>query len=503
MNRVAVVGAGVGGLTTAAVLAKAGVDVTVLEAHIYPGGCAGSFYYQGYHFDAGATLAAGFYPGGPMEIVAQAAGIERWDTRPSVPAMMVHLPDGTQVSLESDERRWLSRRSQFGAAGESFFQWQETRAEALWDLTLRGIPWPPQSPAEAWQLVSQGLAWLRAHPGTRLTPGFLLDAIRPVQTHLQNADENLKLLIDAQLLISAQTTSEYANALYAAAALDLPRRGAALLAGGMGAIGTRLAQAVEDNGGQVRYRKRVQHVHQQSDGVVSIELQRGESISADVVIFNLTPWNIASLLGEPLPRSLRRLPARPKGGWGAFMMYVGIDQAAIPAGFPVHHQILRGRPLGEGNSIFLSINPEWDTGRAPSGKRAITISTHTALSEWWQLYEEDLEGYTQRRASLQEKMLSTAEIVLPALRDHIDLILDGTPITFERFTGRAFGWVGGFPQTNLFQSFAPRLSDNLWMVGDSIFPGQSTAAVALGGLRVAGSILRALKLDLKLNPTIE
>jgi hypothetical protein len=36
----------------------------------------------------------------------------------------------------------------------------------------------------------------------------------------------------------------------------------------------------------------------------------------------------------------------------------------------------------------------------------------------------------------------------------------------------------------------PRLGPGLWLVGDSIFPGQSTAATALGGLRVAQQVLR-------------
>jgi len=71
MSRVVVIGAGVGGLMTAAVLARAGMDVTVLEAHVYPGGGAGTFYHQGYRF------AAGLYSGGPMDLVAQSAGIEQ------------------------------------------------------------------------------------------------------------------------------------------------------------------------------------------------------------------------------------------------------------------------------------------------------------------------------------------------------------------------------------------------------------------------------------------
>ena len=68
-------------------------------------------------------------------------------------------------------------------------------------------------------------------------------------------------------------------------------------------------------------------------------------------------------------------------------------------------------------------------------------------------------------------------------------MLAGTPVTFQRFTRRDKGWVGGFPQTSLFKAIGPRLASWLWLAGDSIFPGQSIAAVALGGLRVAEEVL--------------
>jgi phytoene dehydrogenase-like protein len=40
MKRILIIGAGFGGLAAGADLSRAGLDVTVLEAHIYPGGCA-------------------------------------------------------------------------------------------------------------------------------------------------------------------------------------------------------------------------------------------------------------------------------------------------------------------------------------------------------------------------------------------------------------------------------------------------------------------------------
>jgi phytoene dehydrogenase-like protein len=225
MERVVVVGAGVGGLTTAALLARSGLDVTVLEAHVYPGGCAGTFYHRGYHFDVGATLAGGFYPGGPMDRVEKAAGIDNWDARSGAPAMVVHLPDGTKVTRWPDERRYAEHKKVFGEAAEGFFRWQERTATALWALALRTPTWPPQSPAQMVSLMQDGIAWLGEDWRERFQLGILADAFRPVAVHLQNVPHVLRTFVDGQLLISAQATSVTTNALYGASALDLPRRG--------------------------------------------------------------------------------------------------------------------------------------------------------------------------------------------------------------------------------------------------------------------------------------
>lgn len=489
MSRVVVIGAGVGGLTTAAILARAGLPVTVLEAHVYPGGCAGTFYHQGFRFDAGATLAGGFYPGGPLDMVARAAGISHWPARPANPAMLVHLPDGSGITRWTDEQRWAERQAAFGPSGEAFWRWQERTADALWRLALRNPAWPPQSPQDVAQLVRKGLAWLGDDLRGHLSPTLAADALRPVAAHLRGASDRLRLFVDAQLLIAAQTSSRHANALYGAAALDLPRRGVVHLKGGMGGIAETLAAAVEGHGGRVLYRQEVSRIVLEKGRPAALETVRGESFPVDVVVANLPPWNIARLLGDAAPRRLKNLPPRPQDGWGAFMVYVGVDGAAIPADFPLHHQVVVREPLAEGNTVFLSLSPDWDGGRAPAGRRALTLSTHTRLGSWWDLFEQDRSAYEARKDAYVERMLEAASLALPGLRDAAGLVLRGTPVTFQRFTRRDWGWVGGFPQTSLFRAWGPRLAPGLWMAGDSIFPGQSTAAVALGGLRVASALL--------------
>jgi len=492
-RRVLVIGAGAGGLAAAASLAKAGLEVTVLEAAVYPGGCAGTFYHQGYRLDAGATLAGGFYPGGPMDLLAQAAGIQDWRARAEPLAMVVHLPGDCAVPLLAGEERWAARRSAFGERSLDFFRWQERTADALWELALRSPAWPPQTPAELTSLAATGLRWL-GQDLHRISPGLLRDAFQPAARRLQGAPERLRRFADAQLLISAQATSATVNALYAASALDLPRRGVVHLQGGMGGIAERLVEAIRSQGGKVLLRHEVTGITRQEGQPARVRTKRGAEFEAEVVIANLTEWNLRDLLAEDLlaedlPRRLKNLGELPSDAWGAFMLYLGIDGRDLGNHFPLHHQVIVGEPLGEGNSVFLSLSPAWDAQRAPAGMRALTLSTHTDLRTWWHLQATDPAAYAARKEIYQDKILAAVERALPGLRGRVRLALPATPVTFERFTRRHMGWVGGFPQTSLLRGRGPRIARSLWLVGDSIFPGQSAAAVVLGGLRVSQAVL--------------
>ena len=263
--RAVVIGAGLAGLTSAALLVKEGWEVDLLEAHVDPGGCAATFRRGGYAFDAGATLFAGFGPEDPHGLVARALGL-RWPVRPlgpDEPAMRVWVQDAlggasagggdrgwAVVDCLGDPSRWREerRRAFPGVEAERFWREQEGVARRLWPLAGRVPVWPPEGAGDLLRLGAFGArslwrdpALLGLAPYWRSTVAGRLRAAgvgregRGVGSAPWVGGARLRRFCDAQLLITAQATAERAAwAVRGGGAGSGPARGGARRRGGRG-----------------------------------------------------------------------------------------------------------------------------------------------------------------------------------------------------------------------------------------------------------------------------
>lgn len=132
-----------------------------------------------------------------------------------------------------------------------------------------------------------------------------------------------------------------------------------------------------------------------------------------------------------------------------------------------------------------------ETDRSPDGQRVATVSTHVDMQRLRAGDEAQQAGYID---AIHQRMRKTLRGRAPEIADAVVFDMTASPRTFERFTDRRHGYVGGIPRRvglHNYRKMGPeRIADGLYLVGDTVFPGQSTLAVALGGLKVAEQICR-------------
>jgi phytoene dehydrogenase-like protein len=173
------------------------------------------------------------------------------------------------------------------------------------------------------------------------------------------------------------------------------------------------------------------------------------------------------------------------------MQYLQLDPGANLRPHPHHLELIADAtaPFTDGNHVFVSISGLDEPDRAPGGARTATVSTHLPI-----VPGEPSEVTAARVDDAHARIRATLASRAPEVAASIVHEMTASPRTFERFTRRPHGYVGGIPRRAGWANYRglwPRpVLDDLWMVGDSVFPGQSTLAVALGGQRVATTILR-------------
>ena len=309
-------------------------------------------------------------------------------------------------------------------------------------------------------------------------------------------DRRLKMFLDLQLKLYSQVKADETALLYAATALSVSQapQGLFHLQGSMQVLSDRLVEGLEKYDGKLLMGHRVEKILTQAGkatGVIVKNNKSGESWleKADHVIANTTVQNLVKLWNFQSSNFQQRINKLPESS-GAFVVYLGVEETAIPDNCPPHLQFFydANGPIGENNSLFVSVSKA-DDGRAPMGKRTIIASSFVDVKPWWQGTIEDYEklkqDYTQTAiARLGEYLKLTPENIV-----HTEI---ATPRTFAKFTARDQGIVGGVGQRlGTFGPFAIATRtpiDNLWLVGDSTHPGEGTAGVSYSALTVVRQI---------------
>lgn len=491
-----VLGAGFGGLASAALLALYGHDVLVLEGHTTVGGCAGYFDRfekdeRGdrlrYRFDVGATTLSGVVTGRSFDrlfsLLGDAPVLRRVD-----PGMVVWLPDGRKLVRWSDTDRWIRACEEcFGQRGQREF-WGRIMgiADRGWELSRVNPTFPPKSLRDILGMVRPvNLRNLDLLSATRRS---VMDLVREC-----GLDDNalFRQFLAEQLMITAQNVPEDTPLLVGAMGLAYPNE-TWYAEGGMYGVAGFLETKIRENGGEVRTKRKVGTIEREGDRWALVT-QR-ETYRARRVISNSTVWDMAGLVRGEYSRYFGEQVRRSGRGWGAFTVYCAVSDSFDDAGSLYHQIHCDPLPHSGSRSIFVSLSPVNDGLRAPEGWRVLTVSTHLADPDVWErLAAQSPDLYEKRKEELGRTILELVSARLPGFSTaQKKFVLTGTPRTFGFYTRRMHGMVGGIPhslQRNLV--FAPKHRTPLpemYMVGDTVYPGQGVAAVVLGALNLVAEL---------------
>lgn len=468
---VLVIGAGFGGLAAALTLAERGAQVTVCEALAYPGGCASTFTRAGHRFEAGATLFCGL---APDQLFGRWIDRYHLDVEPVFPDTIAEVrAPGLVLPISADRARFVDALCALPGAPapalRRFFAEQRVVADVLWSLFEDPDLLPPLT---ATSLLRHAARARRYLPVLRVA-GQSLEAV--LAQHGLDGWAPLRTWLGGQCQITVQCEPHEAEAPYALAAMDFLWRGTGHVQGGIGRLADGLVSAIGQAGGSVRLADRVQGVRRVG-GRWEVTTRDGVRRVA-TVIANTLPADLATLLGGHDGLTRRHAPIAD--GWGAVMLYRVVRGVSGPG----RHLDLTDdptQPLVDGNHVYVSVAEPGD-----DGARVLTASTHVALSRLRAGPAPEIV------AAVQARMRATMSRLAPEL-DDVALELPASPRTFQRFVRRRDGAVGGVPRRvglSAYTQLGPvEVERGLWLVGDSVFPGQSTYAVAVGGLRVAEAV---------------
>jgi phytoene dehydrogenase-like protein len=507
---VVVVGSGPGGLVAAALCARAGKRVLVLDGHYVAGGNATVFRRRRFEFDIGIHYLGDCQPGGMIPRILAGCGVEGVRFLPmDADLEQLSFPD-LELTIPRDrdqfEAKLLARFPEDAAGIRRYFRFLR-QVERVTTAMASGSRW-----RELAALLRSPLV-LRYGRGPL---GHLLDTC--------SRNPRLRAILTAQNGTYAIAPARVSAVLHAGLQNHYFVSGGWYPAGGAQVIADRLTEVIEAAGGDVRLRSRVTRIHVANGCVTGVTFENKHlgttHVAAPVVISNADlKRTVRELVGaEHFPPAWAERVAGFEMALPLFVVFLGVDipPERLPYGNvnrwwfanddfdTAYAEVTRGEMP---NVPFLYVatasrkDPE-NLRLAPAGHSNLQLMTIAPPQPaFWGVSEDELragtyeanEGYQAKKNAVMQNMIAAAEHVLPGLRDHVVFQEAATPLTHTRYTGSTDGTSYGIAATPAqFLERRPGAATpivGLFLAGASMRAGHGIVGAMTSGVQAADCIL--------------
>jgi phytoene desaturase len=497
VSRVVVIGAGLGGLATAARLAVKGHDVVILEQAATAGGKLALYEREGFVFDTGPSLFT--LPAIYRDLFLKTGGAfeDAVDLQALDPAFGYHFSDGSTVVVPGVDPAACARAfgEAFGGTADEDWRALIARAARMWRITREPFL---QSPLQGWRT----LLGLARDPGDVRTVAPRTSLRDIGKEYL--ADWRLRQILDRYATYSGSDPRQ-APAVLATIPYIEQTFGAWHIGGGVGSIGPALTSRCIDRGVDLRLDSEVISVEIASGGVSGVRLASGEVLPADIVVCNSDARNLyGGLIDDTRARRVARDLEKVPPSLSGFVILLAVDGRT--PGLQHHNVWFPNDYDDEFDALFGSrAKPVDDPAIYACVPDDPRMRPNDACESWFILINAPRHGDGRGRTvdwaapgladTYADHILNLLARRRTDIRDRVIWRETRTPADLARTTRAPGGSIYGTSSNGARAAFQRPANQSpipgLYLVGGSAHPGGGLPLVGMGAEIVANLIGRA------------